>query len=97
MSRITARETTMPAPADIPCKARKKTSTPMCWASAQPIEASVNTARPTSTTGRRPKLSASAPWKRFMIAKPNRYAESVCCISTGVAPIARAIPVKAGK
>ena len=97
MSRITARETTIPAPADIPCTARKKTSAPMCCDSAQPTEASVNTTSPARTTGRRPKLSASAPWNRFMIAKPNRYADSVCCISTGVAPIARAMPVKAGR
>ena len=69
----------------------------MCCESAQPTEASVNTTRPPSTTGRRPKLSESAPWNRFMIAKPNRYAESVCCISTGDAPIAWAMPVKAGR
>ena len=40
--------------------------------SAQPTEAMVNTAMPHSTTGRRPKLSDSAPWNRFMKAKPNR-------------------------
>ena len=40
--------------------------------SAQPTEASVNIAMPTSTTGRRPKLSDSAPWNRFMNANPNR-------------------------
>ena len=97
MSRMTARETTIPAPADMPCSARKKTSAPMCCESAQPTEASVKTASPASTTGRRPKLSESAPWKRFMIAKPNRYADSVCCISTGEAPIAWAMPVKAGR
>ena len=39
---------------------------------AQPTDASVNTASPHSTTGRRPKLSDSAPWNRFMKAKPNR-------------------------
>ena len=35
-------------------------------------DAAVKTARPQSTTGRRPKLSDSAPWNRFMKAKPNR-------------------------
>ena len=65
--------------------------------SAQPAEASVKTATPHSTTGRRPKLSDSAPWNRFITAKPNRYADSVCCISTGVAPIDCAMPVNAGK
>ena len=97
MSRITARETTIPAPADIPCSARKKTSVPMFCESAQPTDASANTASPASTTGRRPKLSASAPWNRFMMAKPNRYADSVCCICTGVAPIAVAMPANAGR
>ena len=72
MSRITARETTMPAPADMPCTARKSTSVPMFCASAQPADASVNAAMPHSTTGRRPKLSDSAPWNRFISAKPNR-------------------------
>ena len=28
--------------------------------------------QPASTTGRRPKLSDSAPWNRFITAKPNR-------------------------
>ena len=72
MSRITAREMTMPAPADMPCRARKKTSAPMFSDRAQPAEARVNTTSPPSTTGRRPMLSESAPWNRFMTAKPNR-------------------------
>ena len=45
MSRITARDTTMPAPDDMPCKARKNTSAPMFCDMAQPAEASVNSAR----------------------------------------------------
>ena len=72
MSRITARETTMPAPVESPCSARKNTRCPMFCASAQPAEATVNTAMPHSTTGRRPKLSESAPWNRFMNANPKR-------------------------
>jgi hypothetical protein len=72
MSRITARETTMPAPVDRPCSPRNSTSCVMFCDSAQPSEAMVNTARPHSTTGRRPKLSDSAPWNRFMNAKPKR-------------------------
>jgi len=72
MSRITARETTMPAPVDRPCSARNTTSCPMVCDNAQPAEASVNTAMPHRITGRRPKLSASAPWNRLMKAKPNR-------------------------
>ncbi len=31
-----------------------------------------------------------------MKAKPNRYADKVCCICTGVAPSACAMPEKAG-
>ena len=57
----------------------------------------MNSASPHSTTGRRPKLSDSAPWNRFITAKPNRYADSVCCICTGVAPTRSAMPVKAGR
>ena len=51
MSRITARETTIPAPVDRPCSARKKTSCPIVCDSAHPAEASVNTAMPHKITG----------------------------------------------
>ena len=61
MSRITARETTIPAPVDSPCNTRNATNCSMLCDSAQPAEANVNTATPHSTTGRRPKLSDSAP------------------------------------
>ena len=54
MSRMIARDTTMPAPVARPCTARKKISWPMVCESAQPIEASVKAATPHSTTGRRP-------------------------------------------
>ena len=72
MSRMMARDTTMPAPADMPCSARKNTRAPMELLIAQPSDASVNTESPHSTTGRRPTLSDSAPWNRFITAKPNR-------------------------
>ena len=62
----------MPAPADSPCSARNAISAPTWVDSAQPIEARVNTPTPHSTTGLRPRLSASAPWNRFMKANPNR-------------------------
>ena len=97
MSRTIARETTTPAPADTPCSARNAISAPTCVDSAHPIEASANTPTPHSTTGRRPTLSDSAPWKRFMNAKPNRYADSVCCIWTGVARTSAAMPANAGR
>ena len=44
----------------------------MVCETAQPRLATVKTARPQSTTGRRPKLSESEPWNRFITAKPNR-------------------------
>jgi len=72
MSRMMARDTTMPAPADMPCSARISTSSPIDCDSAEPTEASVNSAMPHSTTGRRPKLSDSAPWNRLITAKPIR-------------------------
>ena len=72
MSRITARDTTMPAPVDSPCSARQAISISMLCAIAQPTDASVNTATPASTTGRRPKLSDSAPWNRLMKANDSR-------------------------
>ncbi len=72
MSRMMARETTTPAPADMPWITRQKISWPIEPAAAQPPEATAKIAMPTSTTGRRPKLSESAPWKRFNTAKPSR-------------------------
>ena len=72
MSRITARDTTMPAPVARPCTARHTISWPIVCDSAQPTEPSVNSATPHRMTGRRPKLSASAPWNRFISAKPAR-------------------------
>ncbi len=41
-------------------------------ASAAPAEAIVYTASATRITGRRPKLSESAPWKRNMRPKAKR-------------------------
>ena len=61
MSRTMARDTTEPAPADMPCSARKPTSMPMESDIAQPTVASVNSVKPASTTGRRPRLSEMAP------------------------------------
>jgi hypothetical protein len=98
MSRMTARDTTIPAPAESPCNARRNsTSEPMLSASAQPAEAMVNTASPHSTTGRRPKLSDSAPWNSVMKAKANKYTDSVCCICTGVACSDCAMAENAGR
>ena len=96
MSRMIARPTTMLAPELMPCSSRNSTRWPTDCDSAQPSDDSVKMAMPHSTTGRRPKLSASAPWNRFITAKPNRYADSVCCICTGVASSARAMPENAG-
>ncbi len=72
MSRMMARPTTMLAPELMPCASRKKIRWPTVCDTAQPSEDSVKMPIPHSTTGRRPKLSASAPWNRFITAKPNR-------------------------
>jgi hypothetical protein len=56
----------------MPCSARNRINVPMWSDCAQPMLASVNTTTPVSTTGRRPKLSASAPWNRFITAKPSK-------------------------
>ena len=73
MSRMTARETTMPAPADMPCTARKKTSAPMCCDSAQPTEASVKTARPAEHH----RAAAEAVGERAVEQIHHREAEQV--------------------
>ena len=60
-SRMIARPTIRPAPADIPCSARNTSNSPMLVDSAQPIEASTNAATPTRMTGRRPSASDTGP------------------------------------
>ena len=70
---MTARETTMPAPADMPCKARKNTSAPMCCDSAQPTEASVNTTRPDEHD----RTAAEAVGQRAVEQVHDREAEQV--------------------
>ena len=97
MSRMMARDTTMLAPELMPCASRHSTSWPTDCDIAQPSDDSAKMAVPHSTTGRRPKLSDSAPWNRFITAKPNRYADRVCCICTGVAPSDCAMPENAGR
>ena len=97
MSRTIARETTTPAPHDRPCMARKTISWVTFCASAQPRLAKVKAIRPHKITGRRPKLSASAPWNKFIKAKPNKYADSVCCMCTGDAFSELAMPENAGR
>jgi len=57
----------------------------------------VYTTSATRITGRRPKLSESAPWKRNMRPKAKRYADSVCWISIGLAFSDAWIPAKAGR
>jgi len=66
-------------------------------ARAAPTDEKTNTTSETTITGLRPKLSEIAPWKAYMQPKERRYAESVCCISTGVARSATCMPAKAGR
>ena len=60
-SRTIARDTTVPAPVEKPCRARNAINCHTFCASAQPIDATMNTPSPHKITGRRPKLSDRAP------------------------------------
>ena len=82
VSRMIARPTTMPAPADMPCSARQASRVSIVGASAQPMDAATKTSRFARITGRRPNESDSAPWNSVMIAKLPMYADSVCCTSS---------------
>ena len=67
-SRITARPTMKPTPADRPCRARNSSSVPMSVASAQPTDASRNTNSPPRITRLRPNVSDSGPCTRLINA-----------------------------
>lgn len=67
-SRITARPTIRPTPADMPCSARKASSIGRLVDMAQPTEASVNTVSPPRITRLRPTASDSGPWTRLISA-----------------------------
>ena len=71
-SRTIARPTTMPAPQLMPCSARPAISTPMRSAKAQIRLASANRTSPPRMTGRRPKLSESAPCSSIITENPSR-------------------------
>ena len=60
-SRITARPTIRPTPADRPCSARNASNVPRSIDNAQPTDASVNTTSPPRITLRRPIASDSGP------------------------------------
>ena len=68
LSRITARPTTRPAPAHMPCKPRQASSIANDVDSAAPTEASAYTSMPATITGLRPIASEMAPWKRLIAA-----------------------------
>ena len=67
-SRITARPTISPTPADMPCSARNASSVGRLVDSAQPMDASANTVRPPRITRRRPIASDSGPCTRLISA-----------------------------
>lgn len=68
----------------------------LCQCAAQAGQGKSHQA-PQNHVGRRPKLSASAPWNKFIKAKPNKYADSVCCMCTGEAFSELAMPENAGR
>ena len=68
-SRMMARDTTMPAPADMPCSTRPSQSTWIVPAKTQTSDAATYTAKATSNTRLRPSASASAPCQSIMKAK----------------------------
>src|SRR5579862_3376511 len=76
---------------------RQTTSAWMVDESAAPTDAIVYTTSAARITGRRPKLSESAPWKRNISPKAKRYAESVCWISRFDAESDCWIPANAGR
>ena len=67
-SRITARPTIRPTPADRPCSARNASRVGRSGASAQPTEARVKMPSPPRITGRRPMASDSGPWTMLISA-----------------------------
>jgi hypothetical protein len=84
-SRMMARPTTVPTPADIPCTTRQAVSHPTLGASAQPSAASPNVSSAARMTRRRPKASDNGPCTRLMQAKASRYSVSVSCRSAVLA------------
>ena len=71
-SRMIARPATIGAPAHSPCSARASHSDSTLPAIAQASVAMANTVIATSTTGRRPNASESAPCHSSMKAKASR-------------------------
>ena len=71
-SRTMARATTLPAPPEIPCKARKNHKVSILGAKAQPIDASTNTPNPHLIVVMRPIESEIAPCHKVMSAYGNK-------------------------
>ena len=69
-----------------PCNARQEISQPMPGASAASTLASVYSARPASSTGRRPNRSASGPNTNCARPKQMINADRVSCASLTLAP-----------
>src|SRR5271165_3923544 len=74
------------APAPTPWRTRATISTAIDGASAQPIDASANSASPASITGLRPNRSASGPTASGAVEKPARKAAIAEAASAWLAP-----------
>ena len=68
VSRITARPTTSPAPAQAPCSARQASNIANEVDTAASTDANAYTSMPATITGLRPIASEIAPWNRLMAA-----------------------------
>ncbi len=95
-SRTIARPSTSPAHAPIDCRIRATTRVQAFGATLVAIPASVNSASPASSTGRRPNWSDIGPYSNWPIARPIRYSVMVSWIVPGETPSARAVSGSAG-
>jgi hypothetical protein len=71
-SRMMARPTTVPTPADMPCMTRKAVSQPTLGESAHPSAAKPNAESAERITRLRPKASDNGPCIKLMQAKASK-------------------------
>lgn len=96
-SRAIARASTDAAPAPSACRKRTKISMSMEPAPKQPMLASVNSAMPPSSTGRRPQVSDSGPYSSMPIEKPAMKLVSVRCAAPALTEKPSAIDGRLGR
>ena len=96
-SRMIERPQVTVAAMPTPCSARQPTSAATLPASAAPMPAAVNSASPASSTGRRPKRSATGPQPSCARPKQTISADSVSCSVAIDAPKSRPSAGSAGR